>query len=221
MGDANHDGVFDQFDVVQVAESGKYLTGASATWEEGDWTGDGRFDQHDIVAALQTGDYRADRFVRFRLETTSPTGEPIDSVVVGEAFVLHVYVQDIRDNPSGLFAAYLDVLYDSSLVAVDGEVEYSADFAFPDPAGGNTDRPGIVDEVGAISGLAPPGGEELLLLSVPIVAGRVPGTASFRADPADDSPLHDVLFFNPVVAVPRSAIEYGDTTVVIVGGASV
>jgi hypothetical protein len=68
-GDANQDLVFDQFDLIQVLQAGKYLTGQSATWGEGDWdgapggspgqppSGDGLFDQRDIMAALQAAVY--------------------------------------------------------------------------------------------------------------------------------------------------------------------
>jgi hypothetical protein len=68
LGDANEDGRFDRWDVAQVLEGGRYLTGRPASWQQGDWTGDGRFDQFDIVLALQQGrpldegvsDFRAD-----------------------------------------------------------------------------------------------------------------------------------------------------------------
>ena len=56
-GDANLDGRFDQQDIVQVLQGGKYRTGETATFEEGDWSGDGVFDQLDVVCALQTGGY--------------------------------------------------------------------------------------------------------------------------------------------------------------------
>jgi hypothetical protein len=56
-GDANHDGVFNQLDIVQVSQNGKYLTGEPAVWEDGDWNSDAVFDQMDIVMALQTGSY--------------------------------------------------------------------------------------------------------------------------------------------------------------------
>ena len=68
-GDANRDFTFDQLDVVQVQIAGKYLSGAPATWGEGDWDGapggipgqpppgDSLFDQKDIIAALQSGTY--------------------------------------------------------------------------------------------------------------------------------------------------------------------
>ena len=54
-GDAYEDGLFDQLDVAQVLDFGKYMTGLPATWAQGEWTGDGQFDQRDIVWALQTG----------------------------------------------------------------------------------------------------------------------------------------------------------------------
>ena len=70
-GDANQDRQFDQLDLVQVLQAGKYLTAEPATWGEGDWNGapggrpgdppagDNRFDQHDIMAALKTAAYLA------------------------------------------------------------------------------------------------------------------------------------------------------------------
>ena len=63
-GDADMDLEADQLDVVMVLQAGKYLTGESATWGEGDWDGapggeqgnpppgDGYFDQLDIIAAF-------------------------------------------------------------------------------------------------------------------------------------------------------------------------
>ena len=56
-GDANRDGLFNQLDIVQVLQSGKYQTGQPATWAEGDFNRDGLFDQLDIVTALQSGKY--------------------------------------------------------------------------------------------------------------------------------------------------------------------
>jgi hypothetical protein len=61
-GDANADGRFDQLDLQQVIQAGKYLTGQPASHDEGDWNRDGLFDQLDIIAALRTDTY-----------TTAPT----------------------------------------------------------------------------------------------------------------------------------------------------
>jgi hypothetical protein len=57
IGDSNGDGVFNEMDLMQVLEAGKYLTGEPATFAEGDWDGSGQFDQFDIIAALQAGNY--------------------------------------------------------------------------------------------------------------------------------------------------------------------
>lgn len=57
LGDANGDDVFNQLDIVQVLQAGKFRTGEPATWVEGDWNADAVFDRLDIVAALQAGDF--------------------------------------------------------------------------------------------------------------------------------------------------------------------
>ena len=61
-GDADEDLDFDQFDLIRVQQSAKYLTGQPATWGEGDWdgapggepgnppAGNRRFDQLDVIA---------------------------------------------------------------------------------------------------------------------------------------------------------------------------
>ena len=60
-GDADRNTVVDQFDFIRVLQAGKFLTGQSATWGEGDWNGvawrspenpppgDGAFNQMDLV----------------------------------------------------------------------------------------------------------------------------------------------------------------------------
>lgn len=70
-GDANQDLRFDQIDIIQIAQAGKYLAGLRATWGEGDWDGapggipglpppgNGFFDQVDLVSALQGDLYLA------------------------------------------------------------------------------------------------------------------------------------------------------------------
>lgn len=56
-GDANQDGRFNQADIVQLLQAGKYNTDQPATWGEGDFDGNGRFDSLDLVMALQTNVY--------------------------------------------------------------------------------------------------------------------------------------------------------------------
>ena len=40
-----------------MLQNSEYLTGGSASWEQGDWNADGEFDRADLVLALQDGGY--------------------------------------------------------------------------------------------------------------------------------------------------------------------
>ncbi len=57
FGDANFDGSFTTDDLVAVFSAGKYESGASANWSEGDWSGDLVFDSGDLVAAFSDGGF--------------------------------------------------------------------------------------------------------------------------------------------------------------------
>ena len=137
----------------------------------------------------------------------------------GVAFVLNVFVEDVRSAPEGVFAVYLDVLYDSSVVAVNGSIVYSQ--AFPNGTSGDTSLEGIIDEVGAFSGsLTGTGAGESLLVSIPFV-GIASGSAAFVADSAELSPAHDTGLFGRNDAVPAEQFRFlGDAVdVVLAGGA--
>ena len=56
-GDSNGDGQFNTSDLVAVFSSGKYETGETANWSEGDWDLDGQFGSGDLVAAFSEGGY--------------------------------------------------------------------------------------------------------------------------------------------------------------------
>lgn len=59
IGDANLDGQFNTSDFVEVFQSGKFETGAEATWSQGDWDGNKLFNTSDFIAAFQEGGYEA------------------------------------------------------------------------------------------------------------------------------------------------------------------
>ena len=78
-GDSNEDGIFNQLDIVQILQAGKYLSGQPASFAEGDWNEDGFFDQLDLVAALQAGTYlRPDAAVRGLVMSASESVTAID-----------------------------------------------------------------------------------------------------------------------------------------------
>ncbi len=59
-GDANRDGRFDRFDLMDVLKAAKYHSGQPAAWEDGDWNADGIFDALDIALAQQSDCYERD-----------------------------------------------------------------------------------------------------------------------------------------------------------------
>jgi hypothetical protein len=92
-GDADQDYDFDQFDLVRVQQSAKYLTGDPATWGEGDWNGapggtagdppagDGAFNQFDIIAAQQTAIYMTGAYPAIQPAGPRAAQAPSDDVV--------------------------------------------------------------------------------------------------------------------------------------------
>jgi hypothetical protein len=184
--------------------------------------------ESSATLTVQVGD--ADKSVQLRLATTDLSGGTITSVQQGEQFQLRVYVQDVRAAAAdrGVFAAYLDVLYDSLLVSTSPDTTPGSTFDFQVQFGpeytnflsGSDAVPNLINELGAFqtSG-APLGSGEFLLAAITFDADRV-GTARFAADPADLSPTHDVLTYEPVEAVDLSVINLGSTSITILSSGS-
>ncbi len=165
---------------------------------------DGTSNSEEALVTLTIVD---DFQVRFRLETSNLGGLPITSVAPGENFLLEVFVQDISPLPrNGVFAAYMDVLYDSTLVSLDGPLEFNP--VYSNQQSGTTTTPGLIDEAGAFDGLSPLGESERLLFRVEMMANQ-PGVALFTSDPADVLPAHDTLLYGVSTAIPPVEIEYG------------
>jgi|GEM_PF-1847591 len=155
----------------------------------------------------------ANDLVRIRLRATDASGAPLTTVVSGVDFQLRAYVEDLRAVPQGVFAAYLDVLYDSARSSVTGSLAPSS--TYNNSLSGSTTTSGLVDEVGGAGSLTPTGGGELLLVTIPM-RGIVVGQASFTAEPADILPLHDILLYGSNTPVASADVDYVGTTVEVV-----
>ncbi|GIW99774.1 MAG: hypothetical protein KatS3mg111_3107 [Pirellulaceae bacterium] len=85
---------------------------------------------------------------------------------------------------------------------------------------GDIRTPGIINEIGALQTTDTPlGNGELLLFTITMTA-NAPGTANFVADPADITPLHDTLLFEPPTAVGFDKVRYGFDTLNILPAGS-
>lgn len=193
---------------------------------------DSRGIRSTATVTLRVGDADADDIVRLNLKATDANGNEIDEIVVGQTFQLRGFVQDLRTaGPNlGIFAAYEDILYSSNLVSVNASSTNDPNLGFEVSFGpdynrvreGNIRTAGLINELGAVStGDLPLGTEEKLLFTINLTANST-GLAQFIADPADISPLHDVLTYEPVEPVPFDKVTFGFDSLNIVaasGGA--
>jgi hypothetical protein len=168
-------------------------------------------------------------WLQVTLTTTDLAGAPITSIEPGGEFKLQATVSDVRVYPDGFlpwypstapvgtFAAYDDVTYDPSLVAVDGAISYGPVFeSLRTPDEIVLATPGTLDEIGAVSfshaftGTPSPA----LLFSVPFTADAA-GVVNFSLNPADNLPANNSLLFGLDGAVPIDKIDFVNATIAV------
>jgi hypothetical protein len=169
-----------------------------------------------VTIHVLPGDYQNDD-VEFSLTYTDLNGAPISQIVQGNPFLVEVYVRDVRANPGanpGVFAAYLDLLYNSDLVLpappTGGSFDFNVQFANPYTLlqTGDSELPGIIDELGATSSNSADRNGRIKLATLRFDA-RTAGIATFFPDPADQSPASDVILNNnSSQAVPEIRTRY-------------
>jgi VCBS repeat-containing protein len=152
-----------------------------------------------------------------RLQVVDSSGTPISAVATGQDFVLQVYVEDLRDAVQGelrgVFSAFFDVNFNSTLAEVDGSITYGGSF----PVGrlGDTNTPGLINDAGGTASSDPLGLGEFLLMSIPMVS-TASGSVQFTADPADDAPLTDSLLRGLTSSLTAQQFAFGTTSLTIV-----
>lgn len=163
--------------------------------------------------------------VRFRLDTVDLAGNAISGARVGEQFRLRAFVDDLRSvpegaTPQGVFGAYVDVTFPSSLVTVAtgatiqlAETLPSGSAAFTNGKSG-TISTGLLDEVGAFQGLANSGLASQLLFSITMQATTV-GSVVFATDAPDNQPFNEILLYGIDSAIPMDQVVFGSTSFLV------
>lgn len=167
----------------------------------GDSSGTGRIlDQAGIKAALT-------------FEVVDLQGQPKPSAEVGEQFRVRAFVEDIRDNPQGVFQFFHDLKFNPALVSADpGSVMFGPDYTDQRTFSISTNE---IDEIGASSGSIDPLGPGRFLLWEAVFTAQAEGFAQFTADPADALPVHEVGLYGEDEPVDPSLIAYGSFSVPI------
>jgi hypothetical protein len=164
-----------------------------------------------VIVTVSTGPTNAPH-VGMILQLTAPDGTPLTSLAPGQEFVLHVLTQDQSAPPQGVYAAYLDIQWDAALAAVTGAIQYSNTYV--NGMLGDTALPGLIDDAGSFAGFSNLGGFVYEVFSVPMRA-MAAGQLEFTSNPADNSPVTNVLVYGRNDAVPVGSINYGSVAIAV------
>jgi hypothetical protein len=186
-----------------------------------DVNGDGAASASDALSVINylNGEGEDEAFLQYRIAIFDSTGTTeIETIGLGEEFVVRVFVQDIRMTTRfGVFSAYLDIEYESALASVVPDAFMQLDRTtfetvsvtimdnqddFGNGREGDATTPGLIDGAGSFSGsLSPTGPAERELLKFKVKADAV-GTVTFVGSPTTEavgdegqSPLRDAGLF--------------------------
>jgi hypothetical protein len=177
----------------------------------------------DLAGNLRTQDLSIDvtvveQQVLIELVVIDSQENPVTTISAGEDFWVFAYVQDIRTPAEGVFAAYADILFDSTIVSSQASSLTDVVFGtkYQNGKSGFFATPGLIDEIGAFGPISPVGGGKELLFAIPFRAEQA-GQVTFRLDPSDTIG-REVLVFGENEPVEWNAITLADATLTVSAG---
>lgn len=194
-------------------------------------TDDGVRSTADVTFPVGNNNSLADVDISYAL--VNENGQEIvnSQINVGDRVGIQVILEDVRFNPTFVFAGYLDMMYDSGILqpsdtnssdALDFDVEFGPGY-LASAAVGTAARPGIIDEFGTLFQQTTfPGDGSTLnpgLMATVFFTAVAPGQTQIVGGPADSSPFQDTLLFQVDDPVPVSKIRY-DVLNITVNGAT-
>lgn len=145
--------------------------------------------------------------IRASLRAVDVDGQSITQVRPSQEFFVQLVVEDIRDNPEGVFAAYVDLGFDPSVVTLGNPIDFSNRYS--NAQHHETTAADELGEVGAFaSNSSPAGAGEFVVFSVPFTAGSGSGEVNLSIDGADVIPERASLLYGSETPVAESAIEF-------------
>lgn len=149
-----------------------------------------------------------------RLELTDLQGNAITSIAVGQQFLMNMVAVDARlFTQPGVFAAYADILFDSSIVRVvpGSSIEFSDDFTVERKGTFST---GLIDELGGVSNVLNATNVSENLIATVRMEALASGTVNIRSEEADESDS-DVLLFFEDNRIPAESVFYGNASLAV------
>jgi len=152
-----------------------------------------------------------------RLEVANIAGTVVTAVAAGDEFLLRFYALDLRGSfdVQGVFTAYADILFDSTLVTpvITTPIQYGPTFS-TNPDG--TIQTGLINELGAISNVISATRQREVLVATIRMRATSAGTVTFTSESAD-TPDNDFSLFGTDDAIQPALINYGRTSLTIGG----
>jgi len=188
----------------------------------------GNIDSATVTVNLMPGS-RFDDIVNFQIDFLDIINQqPISNIQAGNDFLARVSVTDLRNasDQTGIFSAFLDLLYTEELVAVvpnqanplGFDIQFGSLFhgGFSGLQSGDVNTPGLINEVGSqrVSLIPPTGPEGPLELFTVRFQAIAPGIAIFNADPADE-PINETTVFDRMTALAVNELRLGISELVI------
>jgi large repetitive protein len=180
----------------------------------------------EVTIAL--GNQNATADVAFDFQLVANDGiTPISGVSVGQRFGVQIFAEDLRSNPTFVFAGFLDVLYDAGIIrpsdtnqsdAFDFDVVFGSSFLSDPDVDSTASRPGIIDELGTLRRSTSTNGANPDLLATLFFEAVAAGTADITGSPADSSPFQDTLLFREDDPIDVSRIRFDSVQITVGGG---
>ena len=162
----------------------------------------------------------SEQLAAFIFDVTDLNGNPLGMVETGDQFRVEVLVQDLTADARGVFSAYLDVLYNSTLVSFNGPIDFN-DTVYPSAQKGDFSVPGIIDELGAVDGVTFLNTGDPVLLATLTFTANSTGVAEFNGDPADLIPPNETVLFGASDIVQPNEMTFVSDSITIVGPNSI
>ena len=151
----------------------------------------------------------------YTLSAVDSNGDPLMTIEPGQTFELILSTEDLTATPTGVFSAFADIVYQTEMVSVNGDVVHSDTY----PSGTNADLlAGLIDEAGGVDGITDLGAGVFEVLRVPMIAADnlADGTPiTFGTNPTENLVTHPTLLFGDTDNVAPSEIRYGTLDLVV------
>lgn len=146
-----------------------------------------------------------DRNLGYVARVIDADGNSIDTGQIGEAFFVELSVLDHSPERSGVFSAFVDLEFESSL-QVSGPIDHGATHV--NATSGEIDSEnGWIRNLGGVGGLTPTAGNRAIFATIPFVATST-GPYFFTLHAPDPSLDHPTLVYGIDESIPESQLTF-------------